>query len=61
MGWTSIIASIWLIGGMLISFIGVIGIYVAKIYSETKMRPRVIIRDIIKNNVHNKNDSNLKL
>jgi putative glycosyltransferase len=55
MGWTSIIASIWLIGGMLISFIGVIGIYIAKIYSETKMRPRVIIRDIIKN------DSNLKL
>lgn len=45
-GWTSVIASIWLIGGMVISFIGVIGVYLAKIYSETKQRPRVIIRDI---------------
>jgi len=48
-GWTSIIASIWLIGGMLILFIGIIGIYIAKIYTETKKRPRVIIREIVKN------------
>lgn len=45
-GWTSVMASIWLIGGMIISFIGVIGIYLSKIYSETKSRPYTIIRNI---------------
>jgi len=45
-GWTSIMASIWLLGGMIISFIGIIGIYLSKIYSETKKRPYTIIRKI---------------
>jgi putative glycosyltransferase len=45
-GWTSIMVSIWVLGGMVISFIGVIGIYLAKIFSETKQRPYVIVRDI---------------
>ena len=45
-GWTSVMASIWLIGGMVISFIGVVGIYLSKIFSETKQRPYTIIRQI---------------
>ncbi|RAP37471.1 glycosyl transferase [Legionella quinlivanii] len=45
-GWTSIMVSIWLLGGLIISFIGIIGIYLAKIFSETKQRPYVIIRNI---------------
>ncbi|CEG58360.1 glycosyltransferase family 2 protein [Legionella fallonii] len=45
-GWTSIMVSIWLLGGIIISFIGIIGIYLAKIFSETKQRPYVIIRKI---------------
>ena len=45
-GWTSIMVSIWVLGGMVISFIGIIGIYLAKIFSETKQRPNVIVRDI---------------
>jgi putative glycosyltransferase len=45
-GWTSVMASIWLIGGMVISFIGVVGIYLSKIYSETKQRPYTIVRKI---------------
>ncbi len=45
-GWTSVMASIWLLGGMVISFIGVVGIYLAKIFSETKQRPYTIVRDI---------------
>ena len=45
-GWTSVIASIWLLGGMVISFIGVIGIYLSKIFSETKQRPYTIVRQI---------------
>jgi len=45
-GWTSLMASIWLLGGLIISFIGVIGIYLAKVYSETKKRPYTIISEI---------------
>jgi putative glycosyltransferase len=43
-GWTSIMASIWLLGGFIISFIGVIGIYLSKVFSETKRRPYTIIK-----------------
>lgn len=45
-GWTSVMASIWLLGGLIISFIGIIGIYLSKIYSETKRRPYTIVRQI---------------
>jgi putative glycosyltransferase len=45
-GWTSVMASIWLIGGMVISFIGVVGIYLSKIFSESKQRPYSIVRQI---------------
>ncbi len=45
-GWTSVILSIWLLGGMIISFIGVVGIYLSKVFSETKRRPYTIVRDI---------------
>jgi putative glycosyltransferase len=45
-GWTSVMASIWLLGGLVISFIGVVGIYLSKIFSETKRRPYTIIRQI---------------
>ncbi|MBC7405126.1 MAG: glycosyltransferase family 2 protein [Cytophaga sp.] len=43
-GWTSVMASIWLLGGMIISFIGIVGIYLSKIFSETKRRPYTIVR-----------------
>lgn len=42
-GWTSIMASIWMVGGVQILAIGVIGKYIGKIYMETKRRPRYII------------------
>lgn len=45
-GWTSVMASIWLLGGMIISFIGVVGIYLSKVFSETKRRPYTIVRQI---------------
>lgn len=45
-GWTSVVASVWLIGGIQISFVGIIGIYVAKIFSESKQRPYVIVRKL---------------
>lgn len=45
-GWTSLIASIWFIGGMIILFLGVIGIYLSKIFQETKQRPYTIVRKV---------------
>lgn len=45
-GWTSVMASVWMLGGLIIAFIGVIGIYLSKIFSETKRRPYTIVRQI---------------
>ncbi|VTU13703.1 Putative glycosyltransferases [Variovorax sp. SRS16] len=49
-GYTSIVASIWLFSGLIISFLGVQGIYIAKIFSEVKQRPYTIVREIIASN-----------
>lgn len=46
-GWTSLMGSIWLIGGIQLLSLGVIGEYIGKIYSETKARPRFIIQDVL--------------
>lgn len=46
-GWTSLIVSIWAIGGLQLLAIGVIGEYIGKIYLETKARPRYIIEKIL--------------
>lgn len=46
MGYTSIVASIWLFSGLIIFFIGVQGIYISKIFTEVKRRPYTIIRSI---------------
>ena len=42
-GWTSLIVSIWAIGGLQLLAIGVIGQYIGKVYLETKERPKFII------------------
>ncbi len=46
-GWTSIVASIWMIGGIQLLSLGIIGEYIGKIYNETKRRPRYIISKMI--------------
>jgi putative glycosyltransferase len=46
-GWTSLIASVYLLGGLIILSIGIIGVYLSKIYNEVKMRPYTIIKSII--------------
>lgn len=45
-GWTSLIVSIWFLGGLIILFLGIMGIYLSRIFSEVKQRPRTIIRKI---------------
>ena len=45
-GWTFVICSIWIIGGLQLFAIGIIGEYIGKTYMETKNRPRYIIEEI---------------
>ena len=45
LGWSSIVVSIWLLGGLQLFAIGIIGEYIGKIYKETKHRPRYIIEE----------------
>ena len=42
-GWTSLLVSIWFVGGALMISLGVVGEYVGRIYMESKQRPRYIV------------------
>ena len=42
-GWTSLLVSLWFIGGIVTTSIGITGLYVGKIYIEVKRRPRYFI------------------
>ena len=44
-GWSSLMISIWLLGGVQLISISVIGEYVGKVFSEVKHRPRYIIEE----------------
>ena len=44
-GWPSLIVSVWLLGGLTLFCLGIIGIYLSKVFLETKQRPYTIIRE----------------
>lgn len=46
-GWASLITSIWLLGGLQLLAIGIIGEYIGKVFLETKKRPRYIIEELL--------------
>ena len=46
-GWTSMIVSVWAIGGLQLLAIGIVGEYIGKIYLETKARPKYIIETVL--------------
>lgn len=47
LGWTSTIASVYLMGGIILAAVGVVGIYVGNIFNETKNRPLYVIAECI--------------
>jgi glycosyltransferase involved in cell wall biosynthesis len=47
MGWTSIMVSIFFIGGLIFANLGLIGLYIGKIYDEIKNRPLYIVKEVI--------------
>lgn len=46
-GWTSLMVSLFLLSGLIIMFIGIVGVYISKIFTEVKKRPLYFIKDII--------------
>lgn len=46
-GWTSLIVSVWFLGGLQLLAIGMVGLYIGKIYMEVKQRPRYNIEKIL--------------
>ncbi len=45
-GWASILASVWLIGGLILLMLGIFGIYLSKMFLEIKNRPLTIIKNV---------------
>jgi putative glycosyltransferase len=45
-GWTSVIISVWFFGGLITLILGILGMYIANILSETKRGPYTIVRGI---------------
>lgn len=47
MGWTSMMVSLYFIGGLLLSMIGVLGVYMGKVFDEVKNRPLYVIDEVV--------------
>ena len=45
-GWTSVMVSLWFLGGLTIFFVGLVGLYLSKTYQEAKQRPLYIVRKV---------------
>lgn len=52
LGWTSVMAAIFLVGGIIIFCLGFIGIYLSKIYIQVKSRPNRIVKKIYHHTNH---------
>lgn len=48
MGWPSTVASVFLVGGIMVAFIGVVGIYVGNTFAEARRRPLYIVQDEVR-------------
>jgi glycosyltransferase involved in cell wall biosynthesis len=46
-GWTSVIVSLYFIGGLVLANMGVLGLYIGKVYNEVRERPLYVIRDLL--------------
>lgn len=46
-GWTTLMVSVWGIGGLILLSLGVVGEYIGKIYLEAKARPRFIVEEFL--------------
>lgn len=58
-GWPSLIVSVWLLGGLTIFCVGVIGIYLSKVFTETKQRPYTVVRAVFERTEDEKHEFEL--
>lgn len=52
-GWSSLMLSIWFVGGVVLMSLGIVGEYIGKIFVEVKGRPRYNIAEETDNSIHN--------
>jgi putative glycosyltransferase len=45
-GWTSVIVSLWFLGGLIIFLMGIVAVYLSVIFVEIKARPYTVVRDV---------------
>lgn len=57
LGWSSTMCSIWLIGGLQLFALGIIGEYIGKIYAEVKQRPRYIVAEYLQDSTPSDTES----
>jgi glycosyltransferase involved in cell wall biosynthesis len=50
-GWTSIIVSIYFIGGVILVQLGILGLYLGLVFDQTKHRPLYIVREVIEDGI----------
>lgn len=46
-GWTTLIVSIYFIGGLILMTLGIVGLYIGNIFNESKHRPLYVVRDVL--------------
>ena len=46
-GWTSLLVSIYFVGGIIMMFLGIIGLYIGRIFDETKNRPLYVVKEVL--------------
>jgi putative glycosyltransferase len=52
-GWTSVIVSLWFLGGLIIFLMGIIAVYLSVIFVEIKARPYTVVRDVYRHQAAN--------
>lgn len=45
-GWASLMVSFWFLGGLIMFSLGIIGLYLSKVFTETKRRPYTVVRSV---------------
>ena len=51
-GWPSLIVSVWMLGGLMLICLGIIGIYLSRVFIETKQRPYTIVSEVHERAAH---------
>ncbi len=51
-GWTSVMVSLYFLAGLILADMGILGVYLGKIFNETKNRPLYVVKEAVGRNLH---------